>query len=103
MAGIDGRDVQGLCEERILMGWIDEHIDSVICGDNREVLAQMQDESVDLIVTDPPFGISFMQRDWDKAVPPVDVWRECLRVLKPGAFAFVMCIPRQDCQSRMMS
>lgn len=44
-----------------------------------------------------------MGRKWDKALPPVEVWRECLRVLKPGAFAFVMCIPRSDCSWRMMA
>lgn len=79
-----------------------DYIDKVICGDCLEVMAQMPDESVDLILTDPPYGIAFMGKKWDKAVPPVDVWRECLRVLKPGAFAFIMCIPRQDCQSRMI-
>lgn len=65
-------------------------------------LQELEPESVDLVVTDPPYGISFMGRDWDKAVPDMAVWRECLRVLKPGAFAFVMCIPRQDCQSKMV-
>ena len=34
-----------------------------------------------------------MGKDWDKAVPSVDVWRECLRVLEPGAFAFIMSAP----------
>lgn len=42
-----------------------------------------------------------MGKDWDKAVPPVAIWRECLRVLKPGAFAFVMSGPRMDCLSEM--
>lgn len=71
-------------------------------GDNRDLLPCLDDNSVDLMVTDPPFGISFMGRNWDKAVPPVDTWKECLRVLKPGAFAFIMCIPRQDCQAKMI-
>ena len=73
----------------------------IVCGDCKDVLAIIPDESVDLIVTDPPYGISFMGKDWDRAVPPVDIWRECLRVLKPGAFAFVMSIPRMDCLSEM--
>lgn len=77
-------------------------IDVVIQGDCLDVMAGMEDECVDLVVTDPPYGISFMGKAWDKALPSVDVWRECLRVLKPGAFAFVMCIPRQDCLSRMI-
>jgi len=44
----------------------------------------MEDSSVDSIVTDPPYGLSFMGRKWDYDVPSVDIWKECLRVLKPG-------------------
>ena len=65
-------------------------------------LGQLPDDSIDLLTTDPPYGLSFMGKDWDKAVPPIDVWKGCLRVLKPGSFAFIMCIPRQDCLSRMI-
>jgi len=43
-----------------------------------------------------------MGKQWDKAIPSIDIWKECLRILKPGAFAFIMCIPRQDCLSRMI-
>ncbi|KKL96522.1 hypothetical protein LCGC14_1843610, partial [marine sediment metagenome] len=43
-----------------------------------------------------------MGKSWDKALPDINVWKECLRVLKPGAFAFVMSIPRSDCLSRMI-
>lgn len=76
--------------------------DTIICGDALDVMRGMDDGCVDAIVTDPPYGMSFMGKAWDKALPSVDVWCECLRVLKPGAFAFVMCIPRQDCLSRMI-
>lgn len=44
----------------------------------------MADNSVDAIVTDPPYGLSFMGKKWDYDVPSVEVWAECLRVLKPG-------------------
>lgn len=44
----------------------------------------MADNSVDAICTDPPYGLSFMGKKWDYDVPGVDVWSECLRVLKPG-------------------
>ena len=44
----------------------------------------MPDCSVDSIVTDPPYGLSFMGRKWDYDVPSVEIWAECLRVLKPG-------------------
>ena len=53
-------------------------------GDCLEVLRAMPDCSVDSIVTDPPYGLSFMGKKWDYDVPSVDVWKECLRVLKPG-------------------
>lgn len=53
-------------------------------GDCLAVLATLPDNSVDAIVTDPPYGLSFMGRKWDYDVPEVAVWAECLRVLKPG-------------------
>jgi DNA methylase len=62
----------------------------------------LPESNVDLVVTDPPYGYSFMGKDWDKSVPSVDVWREALRVLKPGAFAFIMSAPRQDVLSQMI-
>jgi len=53
-------------------------------GDCLEVLRTMPDCSVDAIVTDPPYGLSFMGKKWDYDVPSVEVWAECLRVLKHG-------------------
>ena len=53
-------------------------------GDCLEVLRSLPDCSVDSVVTDPPYGLSFMGKRWDYDVPSVDVWAECLRVLKPG-------------------
>ena len=53
-------------------------------GDCLEVLKTIPDNSVDSIITDPPYGLSFMGKKWDYDVPSVDVWIECLRVLKPG-------------------
>lgn len=52
--------------------------------DNLNVLRAMPDNSVDSIVTDPPYGLSFMGKKWDYDVPSVELWTECLRVLKPG-------------------
>ena len=71
-------------------------------SDALKVLSGLEGDSVDLLATDPPYGISFMGKDWDKALPDIDIWRECLRVLKAGSFAFVMSIPRADCLSRMI-
>jgi DNA modification methylase len=53
-------------------------------GDCLDALRQLPDASVDAVVTDPPYGLSFMGKKWDYDVPSVDVWAECLRVLKPG-------------------
>lgn len=53
-------------------------------GDCLEVLRAMDDCSIDAIVTDPPYGLSFMGKKWDIQVPSVEVWAEVLRVLKPG-------------------
>jgi DNA modification methylase len=53
-------------------------------GDCLDVLRGMADNSVDSIVTDPPYGLSFMGKKWDYDVPSVAIWVECLRVLKPG-------------------
>ena len=55
-------------------------------GNCLDSLKGMLDNSVDSIVTDPPYGISFMSKKWDYDVPSVEIWKECLRVLKPGGF-----------------
>ncbi len=77
-------------------------LNTIILGDCLEKLKTIPDNSIDLLVTDPPYGYKFMGKDWDKAVPSVDIWKECKRVLKPGAFAFIMSAPRQDVLSRMI-
>jgi site-specific DNA-methyltransferase (adenine-specific) len=46
----------------------------------------MPDCSVDAVVTDPPYGLSFMAKKWDYDVPSTEIWAECLRVLKPGGY-----------------
>ena len=53
-------------------------------GDCTEQLKTIPDNSIDSIVTDPPYGLSFMGKKWDYDVPSEQVWAECLRVLKPG-------------------
>ena len=79
-----------------------ERLVTQYCSDAFKVLVELPNDSIDLLATDPPYGISFMGKDWDKALPDIKIWRECLRVLKAGAFAFVMSIPRADCLSRMI-
>ena len=85
---------------------------TIIHGDCLEELKKLEDNSVDAVITDPPYGLSntkpqqvadvlkawvtgdtasvpakrggFMGKDWDSFVPPPAVWEECMRVLKPG-------------------
>ena len=85
---------------------------TIIHGDCLEELKKLDDNSVDAVITDPPYGLSntkpaqvadvlkawvtgdtvsvpakrggFMGADWDSFVPPPAVWEECMRVLKPG-------------------
>lgn len=68
-------------------------INSIICGDAREVLTHIPDRSIDLIITSPPynFGHSYAQdphddtHEWNEYFEKLlSVWRECVRVLKPG-------------------
>jgi site-specific DNA-methyltransferase (adenine-specific) len=58
----------------------------LILGDSLERLKGLEDNSVDSIVTDPPYGLSFMGKKWDYDVPSQEIWEECLRVLKPGGY-----------------
>ena len=53
-------------------------------GDCLDKLKELDNNSIDSIVTDPPYGLSFMGKKWDYDVPSVEIWQECLRVLKPG-------------------
>jgi site-specific DNA-methyltransferase (adenine-specific) len=59
---------------------------NIIQGDCLEKLKELEDNSIDSIVTDPPYGLSFMGKKWDYDVPSQEIWEECLRVLKPGGY-----------------
>ena len=93
-----------------------------------EELKKLDDNSVDLLCTDPPYGYGFMGKHWDTfkekdstksqqvgwMSPGMKkdtygmkeffdpIWKECLRVLKPGGFAFIMSAPRADVQGEMI-
>ena len=56
----------------------------LLLGDCLDKLKELDDNSVDSIVTDPPYGIAFMGKKWDYDVPSQAIWEECMRVLKPG-------------------
>lgn len=57
---------------------------NLMLGDNIESLKKLEANSIDAVVTDPPYGLSFMSKKWDYDVPSVDFWKEVYRVLKPG-------------------
>tara|TARA_B100000475_G_scaffold127902_1_gene93453 strand:- start:299 stop:1615 length:1317 start_codon:yes stop_codon:yes gene_type:complete len=99
-----------------------------INGDCLEELKKLDDNSIDLLCTDPPYGYGFMGKHWDTFqekqstksqtvgwMSPgmkkstygmkeffVPIWEEALRVLKPGSFSFVMSAPRSDVQMVML-
>jgi site-specific DNA-methyltransferase (adenine-specific) len=58
----------------------------LILGDSVDKLKELDDNSIDSIVTDPPYGLSFMGKKWDYDVPSQEIFEECLRVLKPGGY-----------------
>uniref|UniRef100_A0A7C3WMF3 Site-specific DNA-methyltransferase n=1 Tax=Dictyoglomus turgidum TaxID=513050 RepID=A0A7C3WMF3_9BACT len=95
---------------------VEKFRNKIICGDCLEVMKEIPDNSIDTIITDPPYGLSnhseekiretlknwlngkedfipggkgFMGKSWDSFVPPPIVWRECFRVMKPGATILV--------------
>lgn len=66
----------------------------IIHNDCLVYLKSVSDNTFDSIVTDPPYGLGFMGKKWDKALPNAEIWKECLRVLKPGGHMVVFGAPR---------
>jgi DNA modification methylase len=70
---------------RVLVTNDEATIARVLTGDCRDVMATLEPESIDAIVTDPPYGLEFMGKGWDRGVPGEEFWTAALRVAKPGA------------------
>ncbi len=62
----------------------------IIHGECLEEMKKMADNSISAIVTDPPYGLSFMGKGWDHEVPQMSYWKEALRIAKPGSFLLSM-------------
>ena len=58
----------------------------IIKGEYLETIKQIPENTISAVVTDPPYGLSFMGKKWDYDVPSKEIWEECLRVLKPGGY-----------------
>lgn len=65
----------------------------LICSDNVSAMEQIPDNSIDSCITDPPYGMEIAGVGWDHDVPPVETWKQVLRILKPGAFVLSFCSP----------
>ena len=64
--------------------WSDIGDAQILHGDCIEKMKTLKENSIDAIITDPPYGIGFMGKKWDQSVPALAWAQECLRVLKPG-------------------
>jgi len=71
----------------------------IIQGDCIEEMKKMKPNSVDTIITDPPYGLEFMGKKWDYDVPNISTFKEMLRVAKPGAT--MLCFAGTRTQHRM--
>lgn len=66
----------------------------MINGDSLEIMRSYPENHFTGIVTDSPFGISFMGKDWDRGIPSIEYWAEMLRICKPGSFMLAAGLPR---------
>jgi site-specific DNA-methyltransferase (adenine-specific) len=58
---------------------------TILEGNCLDLMQFYDDNEIDAIVTDPPYGLKFMGKEWDHGIPGIPFWQEALRVSKPGA------------------
>lgn len=56
----------------------------IINNDCLDEMRKMEDNSISCIITDPPYGLGFMGKEWDAGLPHAEIWKEALRIIKPG-------------------
>ncbi|MBA7565026.1 site-specific DNA-methyltransferase [Candidatus Atribacteria bacterium 1244-E10-H5-B2] len=71
------------------MKYPDDFLNKIICNDCLGTMREMPNNCIDTIITDPPYGLKFMGKKWDYDVPSIEIWQECLKVLKPGGTALI--------------
>ena len=54
----------------------------------------LKENSIDCVITDPPYGINFKNNEWDKNLPDINIWKKCYKILKPGSYMLVFSFPR---------
>lgn len=69
-------------------------LNKIYQGNCLDVMKEFPDNSIDTIITDPPYGISFHNRNWDKELPQIEIFQELLRVAKPGCIFFCFGSPK---------
>jgi len=74
---------------RMIKPFLQARYGALYRGGSEEVLKNFPPSFFTSIVTDPPYGLKFMNKAWDYSVPSVGFWREALRVLRPGAHALI--------------
>jgi len=58
---------------------------TLYCGDCLDVMPTLDSDSIDSVISDPPYGLKFMGKKWDHCVPSSEFWEATRRVMKPGA------------------
>lgn len=61
-------------------------MEMIIQGDCLDEMRKMESDSISAIVCDPPYALGFMGKKWDSSLPSVEIWKEALRVSKPGTW-----------------
>ena len=67
----------------------EDYLNKIICADCMVAMKDIPDNSIDSLISDVPYGLSFLGKRWDYDVPSVEVFKEMLRVAKPGATALI--------------
>ena len=69
-------------------------MNNILLGNCKDILKDFADNAFNCVITDPPYGLSFMGKDWDSVVPDKQYWEEILRVCKPGTMMLCFGGPR---------